>query len=128
MLKRVAVNSIDEEARFRLKHRSLLQEFLELQKEFVSKKKKLQITKQKRDILSAEVEFLRHRCEYLMDIQSHLQPEQDLVAPQNSFMQNEKAGKLVRAEKTKNPKNGVVNGKKVKKKISWQDQSTVMRD
>ncbi|XP_043810542.1 uncharacterized protein LOC110612406 isoform X2 [Manihot esculenta] len=44
-----------EEDKFKLKHQSLLQDFLEFQKEFVSKKKKLQMTKQKRDILSTEI-------------------------------------------------------------------------
>lgn len=58
-------NSVDEEARARLKHQNLLQEFLELQKEFVSKKKKLQTVDQKRDTLLAEVRFLRQRYNYL---------------------------------------------------------------
>ncbi|KAJ9167647.1 hypothetical protein P3X46_019262 [Hevea brasiliensis] len=115
-----------EEASFKLKHQSLLQDFLELQKEFVSKKKKLQMTKLKRDVLSAEVRFLRQRHRHLMAIKSlNLQPEQDPIPPQKSSMQNEGVGKLLRAEKKL--KNGIITEKRVKKKISWQDHSTVMK-
>ncbi|KAJ9184104.1 hypothetical protein P3X46_007878 [Hevea brasiliensis] len=115
-----------EEARFKSKHQSLLEDFLELQKEFVSKKKKLQMTKQKRDILSTEIRFLRQRHRYLMAMWSHNhQLQQDQAPPQNSSMQSEDVGKLLRAEKKL--KDGIINGKRVQKKIPWQDQSTVMK-
>ncbi|XP_021670248.2 uncharacterized protein LOC110657381 isoform X1 [Hevea brasiliensis] len=94
--------------------------------EFVSKKKKLQMTKQKRDILSTEIRFLRQRHRYLMAMWSHNhQLQQDQAPPQNSSMQSEDVGKLLRAEKKL--KDGIINGKRVQKKIPWQDQSTVMK-
>ncbi|OAY27497.1 hypothetical protein MANES_16G130300v8 [Manihot esculenta] len=115
-----------KEASFKLKQQNLLQDFLGLQKDFVSKKRKLQMTKQKRDILLAEVRFLRQRHKYLMAMQWHnLQQAQEPIPPQNSSMQTEDVGKLWRTE-TK-LKNGIINGKRVKKKISWKDQSTVMK-
>ncbi|KAG4144815.1 hypothetical protein ERO13_D05G062401v2 [Gossypium hirsutum] len=63
-------NSVDEEARARLKHQSLLQEFLELQKEFVSKKNKLETVNQMRGSLLNEVRFLRQRYSYLSMVKS----------------------------------------------------------
>ncbi|GFZ08284.1 hypothetical protein Acr_20g0000920 [Actinidia rufa] len=60
----------DEEIRAKLKHQTLLQEYLQLQKEFVSKKRKLQTTNQKRENLFAEIRFLRRRRSYLMEIPS----------------------------------------------------------
>ncbi|KAG8656803.1 uncharacterized protein LOC110612406 isoform X1 [Manihot esculenta] len=114
-----------EEDKFKLKHQSLLQDFLEFQKEFVSKKKKLQMTKQKRDILSTEIRFLRQRYRYLMAMKSHnLQLQQDPAPPENSSMQSEDIRKLLSTKKK--PKHGIINGKSVEKKISWQDQTTVM--
>ncbi|XP_022750334.1 uncharacterized protein LOC111299419 isoform X2 [Durio zibethinus] len=82
-------NSVDEEARARLKHQNLLQEFLELQKEFVSKKKKMQTVNQKRETLLAEVRFLRQRYSYLSMIKSQeYERQQDSVQPQNPYLQS----------------------------------------
>ncbi|OMO61546.1 hypothetical protein CCACVL1_23418 [Corchorus capsularis] len=87
-------NSVDEEAKARLKHQNLLQEFLELQKEFVGKKKKLQAVKQKRETLLAEVQFLRQRYSYLSMIRSQeYEVEQDLVQSQNPYMQTQMLAK-----------------------------------
>ncbi|XWS70507.1 hypothetical protein CRYUN_Cryun03dG0053700 [Craigia yunnanensis] len=82
-------NSVDEEARARLKHQDLLQEFLELQKEFVSKKKKLQTVNQKRETLLAEVRFLRQRYNYLSLTKSQeYELLQDSVQSQNPCLQS----------------------------------------
>ncbi|KHG12704.1 Autophagy-related 18 [Gossypium arboreum] len=99
-MKRVSVNSVDEGTRARLKHQTLLQEFLQLQKEFVSKKKKLQTVNQRRETLLAEVRFLRQRYSYLSTIKSR-QPEleQDSVQSQNPYLQS----------KTVKPKNFSIN-------------------
>ncbi|MBA0810692.1 hypothetical protein Gohar_002659 [Gossypium harknessii] len=99
-MKRVSVNSVDEGTRARLKHQTLLQEFLQLQKEFVSKKKKLQTVSQRRETLLAEVRFLRQRYSYLSTIKSR-QPElgQDSVQSQNPYLQS----------KTVKPKNFSIN-------------------
>ncbi|OMO90686.1 Ubiquitin [Corchorus olitorius] len=87
-------NSVDEEAKARLKHQNLLQEFLELQKEFVGKKRKLQAVKQKRETLLAEVQFLRQRYSYLSMIKSQeYEVEQDLVQSQNPYMQSQMLAK-----------------------------------
>lgn len=102
-MKRAFVNlhqshAVDGEARAKLKHHTLLQEYLQLQKEFVLKKRKLQTTKQKRDTLLAEVRFLRRRRRYLLKIQSpkvnlKLKLKEDLVQPQNSDMPRKILGK-----------------------------------
>ncbi|KAK9280177.1 hypothetical protein L1049_013864 [Liquidambar formosana] len=92
-MKRVSVDShqscrVDEEARVRMKHQSLLQDYLELQKDFVSKKRKLQIAKQKRETILAEVRFLRRRQTYLLKIKSaKLEPEQDILQQKKSDIQ-----------------------------------------
>ncbi|MBA0846282.1 hypothetical protein Goarm_023240 [Gossypium armourianum] len=76
-------NSVDEEARARLKHQSLLQEFLELQKEFVSKKKKLETVNQMRGCLLNEV-----RYSYLSMVKSREYGlQKDSVQSQNSYLQ-----------------------------------------
>ncbi|CAL5421782.1 unnamed protein product [Camellia sinensis] len=99
MMKRAFVNlhqshAVDGEARAKLQHHTLLQEYLQLQKEFVLKKRKLQTTKQKRDTLLAEVRFLRRRRRYLLKIQSpKLKLKEDLVQPQNSDMPRKILGK-----------------------------------
>ncbi|XVF35685.1 hypothetical protein REPUB_Repub18cG0167500 [Reevesia pubescens] len=98
-MKRASLNShrqynsfVDEEARARLKHQTLLQEFLELQKEFVSKKKKLQTVDQKRETLLAEVRFLRQRYSYLSMIKSQEYGlQQDSVQSQNLYVQSKMA-------------------------------------
>ncbi|GMJ15830.1 INO80-BINDING PROTEIN 2B [Hibiscus trionum] len=90
-MKRVSV--VDQETRARLKHQTLLQEFLDLQKEFVSRKKKLQAMNQKRDALLAEVRFLRQRYSYLSMIKSqeYEQQQQDSVQSQNPHLRSKMA-------------------------------------
>ncbi|XP_004291967.1 PREDICTED: uncharacterized protein LOC101300978 [Fragaria vesca subsp. vesca] len=78
-MKRVAVNpkttsqahpAVDDQAKLQLRHQTLLQDHLHLQKEVVTKKKKLQAAKQKRDILLAEIRFLRRRQRHLLKLKS----------------------------------------------------------
>ncbi|KAA8525577.1 hypothetical protein F0562_007432 [Nyssa sinensis] len=89
-MKRASLNfhqsqAVEEEARAKLKHQTLLQEFLELQKEFVAKKRKLQAEKKNRETLFAEVRFLRQRRRYLLKIKAPaLEVEKDYVQLQNS--------------------------------------------
>ncbi|XVF89409.1 hypothetical protein PTKIN_Ptkin19aG0128100 [Pterospermum kingtungense] len=97
-MKRASLNShrqydsLDEDARAKLKYQNLLQEFLELQKEFVSKKKKLQTVNQKRETLLAEVRFLRQRYRYLSKIKSaEHELQQDSVQSQNPYLQSKTA-------------------------------------
>lgn len=60
-----------------------------------------------------------------MAMKSHnLQLQQDPAPPENSSMQSEDIRKLLSTKKK--PKHGIINGKSVEKKISWQDQTTVM--
>ncbi|XVE71272.1 hypothetical protein DITRI_Ditri10aG0137700 [Diplodiscus trichospermus] len=84
-------NSVDEEARARLKHQNLLEEYLELQKEFVSMKKKLQTVNQKRETLLAEVRFLRQRYSYLSMTKQECEQLQDSDQSQNPYLQNRMA-------------------------------------
>ncbi|GLT85229.1 hypothetical protein SLE2022_034250 [Rubroshorea leprosula] len=80
-------NSMDNQAKARSKHQTLLEDYLELQKDFVSMKKKLQKKKQERETLWAEVRFLRRRHEYLTMLESQkLELEQYSVEPQDSKM------------------------------------------
>ncbi|KDP38693.1 hypothetical protein JCGZ_04046 [Jatropha curcas] len=59
-----------EDRRTRLRHQSLMQDYMELFKETEDQKKKLQTMKQKKLNLMAEVRFLRQRYKYLMQNQS----------------------------------------------------------
>ncbi|GAV84285.1 hypothetical protein CFOL_v3_27729 [Cephalotus follicularis] len=92
-MKRVAADSnqsnpVTEDARVRIRHQSLLQDYLELQKEFVLNNKKLQTTYEKKDVLVGEVRFLRQRHRYLLDLRSQeLEPEQDFGQPKIKDMQ-----------------------------------------
>ncbi|KAK8976274.1 hypothetical protein V6N11_007762 [Hibiscus sabdariffa] len=87
LMKRASL--VDQETRARLKHQTLLQEFLDLQKEFVSKKKKLQAKNQRRDTLLAEVRFLRQRYSYLSMIKSQeYERQQHSVQSQNPHLQS----------------------------------------
>ncbi|XP_057510067.1 uncharacterized protein LOC130792558 [Actinidia eriantha] len=135
----------DEQIRAKLKHQTLLEEYLQLQKEFVSKKRKLQATKQKRENLFAEIRFLRRRRRYLLEIPS---PKHDLeegyVQPRDSDMPRKMLEKkrnhsVTGASLVSNPdkreqisekplrkekkfKNQSINERRLgKKKISWQD-------
>ncbi|XP_062098179.1 uncharacterized protein LOC133804046 [Humulus lupulus] len=99
MMKRVSVNSNQsrlqkEEALINLRHHSLLQDYLELQKEFVSKKKKLRVTTQTRDALLAEVRFLRQRLTYLENEQSPKKTQ--TVQNQNSHIQHKLSAKKLK--------------------------------
>lgn len=76
-------HTVDEEAKAKLKHQRLANEFLELQKEFVLKKRKLKAAKQKRDTFFSEVRFLRRRQKYLYKIK-HSNKGKDLLLFPNS--------------------------------------------
>ncbi|XP_052190378.1 uncharacterized protein LOC127800027 isoform X2 [Diospyros lotus] len=76
--------AVDEEARTRLKHQTLLEEYLQLQKEFVSMKRKLKTVMKRRDTLVAEVRFLARRRQYLLKTQSLNLKLEDHPQPQNS--------------------------------------------
>ncbi|XP_042507420.1 uncharacterized protein LOC122083619 [Macadamia integrifolia] len=78
-MKRVAMDSspsymVDEEARARFKHQSLMQDYQDLFKDMETLKNQLQISKQKRSALRAEVRFLRQRYKHLVAVQSPINP------------------------------------------------------
>lgn len=58
-----------EDPRIRYKHRSLMQDYQDLEKETNAMKKKMDMLKQHKFTLLAEVQFLRRRCKYLMESQ-----------------------------------------------------------
>ncbi|KAK6912487.1 hypothetical protein RJ641_022088 [Dillenia turbinata] len=73
---------VDKQAFNKMRHETLLKDYLKLQKGFVSTKKKLQIEEEKRTNLSAEVQFLRQRYIYLTGLQSsNLGPKHDVQQP-----------------------------------------------
>ncbi|KAJ4951243.1 hypothetical protein NE237_028075 [Protea cynaroides] len=74
-MKRVAKDSspsymVDEEARARFKHQSLMQDYQELLNDTEAIRSRLQRAKQKRSTLKAEVRFLRRRYKHLVVVQS----------------------------------------------------------
>ncbi|KAA8535377.1 hypothetical protein F0562_030380 [Nyssa sinensis] len=73
-----------EDAKTRLKHQTLMQDYRELQKETEGQKNKLETMKQRKSTLLAEVRFLRQRYKYLLRNKSPkpLQ-KRELVQPQN---------------------------------------------
>ncbi|KAL3512629.1 hypothetical protein ACH5RR_025346 [Cinchona calisaya] len=79
-------NAVDDEAyKAKLKHQTLLREYLELQKDVVSKRRKFQCATQKRDKLVALVKFLRQKRRYLLNCQAMAtEPESDLGEPQTA--------------------------------------------
>ncbi|KAF1870653.1 hypothetical protein Lal_00026110 [Lupinus albus] len=73
-----------EDQRTRLRHKSLLQDYEDLQKETNGMRIKLQVAKQKKSMLAAEVRFLRQRYTYLMkNPSSKPQPTQDVSQLRN---------------------------------------------
>ncbi|KAE9608325.1 hypothetical protein Lalb_Chr08g0234281 [Lupinus albus] len=73
-----------EKERTRLRHKSLLQDYEDLQKETNGMRIKLQVAKQKKSMLAAEVRFLRQRYTYLMkNPSSKPQPTQDVSQLRN---------------------------------------------
>ncbi|XP_043696393.1 uncharacterized protein LOC122646848 [Telopea speciosissima] len=74
-MKRVAMDSspsymVEEDARARFKHQSLMQDYQELLKDTEALNSQLQRTKQKRSTLKAEVRFLRRRYKHLVAVQT----------------------------------------------------------
>ncbi|XP_042485360.1 uncharacterized protein LOC122065603 [Macadamia integrifolia] len=93
-MKRVAMDSsssymVDEEARARFKHQSLMQDYQELLKDTQALKNQLQGTKQKRSTLKAEVRFLRQRYKHLVAVQS---PSTQAEPDPSRFMNTELRG------------------------------------
>ncbi|XP_021746297.1 uncharacterized protein LOC110712163 [Chenopodium quinoa] len=83
-------SSGDQEAIIRVKHQSLLQDYLVLQKEFVTKKRKLKETKEKKETLLDEVRFLRRRRNLLLKMQSqNPEQQQDFAHSQKTHANNE---------------------------------------
>ncbi|KAL2502455.1 uncharacterized protein Fot_36303 [Forsythia ovata] len=71
-----------EDAKARLRHQSLLQDYQELQKETDGMRNKLQNAKQRKQILEAEIRFLRKKRKYLLQTKFlNLSQEQKLAPP-----------------------------------------------
>lgn len=82
--------SVDEIAKIREKHQSLLQDYLVLQKDCVSKKRKLKETNEKKETLLDEIRFLKRRRNLLLKLKSQkLQPQQDTIQLQKAPLQHE---------------------------------------
>lgn len=82
-MKRVAFDSSShvsyEDARARIKHQTLLQDFMELQQETQAQRNNLTALKRKKLTLQAEVRFLRQRYKFLINNKSPT-PQQQLFA------------------------------------------------
>ncbi|KAL0340258.1 UNVERIFIED_CONTAM: hypothetical protein Sradi_4542600 [Sesamum radiatum] len=75
-----------EDAKARLKHQTLVQDYEELQKETDAMKSKLEAAKQRQLILDAEVRFLRRRYKYLVKTtNTNSSQEQNLVQAPSSL-------------------------------------------
>ncbi|KAK7411561.1 hypothetical protein VNO78_02996 [Psophocarpus tetragonolobus] len=116
--------AVYEDPRARLRHKSLLQDYEDLQEETNTMKIKLQNAKQKKLILSAEVRFLRQRYRYLMQNPS---PKQDISHQQKLKVQATliKGKKYNRKESTlRPPKVPQLNSKE---RISNEIETTVQK-
>uniref|UniRef100_A0A2P2LZW3 Uncharacterized protein n=1 Tax=Rhizophora mucronata TaxID=61149 RepID=A0A2P2LZW3_RHIMU len=90
-----------EDARTRLKHESLLQDYEDLDKETEASRRKLLTMRQKKLTLVAEVRFLRRRYKYLTENHADKTPvNQNLVQPRN-LLTGSKCGKKDRNHKLK---------------------------
>ncbi|KAK4415184.1 hypothetical protein Salat_2625600 [Sesamum alatum] len=75
-----------EDAKARLKHQTLVQDYEELQKETDAMRSKLEAAKQRKLILAAEVRFLRRRYKYLVKTKNtNSSQEQNLVQAPSSL-------------------------------------------
>ncbi|KAL0451377.1 UNVERIFIED_CONTAM: hypothetical protein Slati_1115800 [Sesamum latifolium] len=75
-----------EDAKARLKHQTLVQDYEELQKETDTMRTKLEAAKQRKLILAAEVRFLRRRYKYLVKTKNtNSSQEQNLVQAPSSL-------------------------------------------
>ncbi|XP_009631113.1 uncharacterized protein [Nicotiana tomentosiformis] len=88
-MKRVALDSskyvVFEDAKARLKHQTLFQDFQELHKETNDMRNKLEDAKMRKQRLLAEVHFLRRRQKYLLRMKSSHPEEQERPAPNPEF-------------------------------------------
>ncbi|XP_071742185.1 uncharacterized protein [Rutidosis leptorrhynchoides] len=92
-------SSYEDVVRARLKHQTLIQDYLELQQETDAARNKLEAMKQKKQTLEAEVRFLRRRHKYLLKTKSS--------APQEVSSQNLDTAQYRKSNKDK------TNSKKV---------------
>ncbi|KAI3444032.1 hypothetical protein Pfo_000697 [Paulownia fortunei] len=77
-----------EDAKARLKHQTLMQDYEELQKEADVMRSKLEAAKQRKLMLAAEVRFLRRRYKYLAKTKNmNSSQEQNLIQAPNSRKQ-----------------------------------------
>ncbi|XP_023733810.1 uncharacterized protein LOC111881641 [Lactuca sativa] len=83
-MKRVTFDSSShasyEDARARIKHQTLLQDFIELQQETEARRSNLMALKQKKLTLQAEVRFLRQRYKFLTNNKSSSTPKEQLFS------------------------------------------------
>lgn len=68
-----------EDAKTRMKHQALFQDFQELEKETNGLREKLEDLKKRKLILHAEVRFLRRRRSYLLQVKSMDSPEENTL-------------------------------------------------
>lgn len=87
-----------EDAKARVKHQALLQDYQELQKEAEAARNKLETMKQRKLTLLAEVRFLRRRCKFLRKNKPLKPPHvQELAKPQpveSHLLKNKKKDRI----------------------------------
>ncbi|KAI3446730.1 hypothetical protein Pfo_003395 [Paulownia fortunei] len=88
-----------EDAKARLKHQTLMQDYQELQKEVDVMRSKLEAGKQRKMMLAAEVRFLRRRYEYFVKTKTGNSSEKKkLVQPPNLLKQTKHTMEFSRKE------------------------------
>lgn len=93
-----------EDARTKMRHQSLMQDYQELREETDAMKNKLQLMKQKKLTLLAEVRFLRQRYNYLMNNHSPHPPSEPVhKKPQNYPVPKSKGNSKERKTAASNP-------------------------
>ncbi|KAL3840664.1 hypothetical protein ACJIZ3_025255 [Penstemon smallii] len=80
-----------EDAKSRLKHQNLMQDYHDLQKDSNVMRSKLETAKQRKLTLAAEVRFLRRRYKYLVETKTmNISQDRKLIQPPNPLEQNKK--------------------------------------
>ncbi|KAL4564178.1 hypothetical protein LXL04_028231 [Taraxacum kok-saghyz] len=83
-----------DDARARIKHQTLLQDFVELQQETEAQKNNLMALKGKKLTLQAEVRFLRQRYKFLINNKSSTPQEQSFAKPPLTRVKKSKKEKV----------------------------------
>ncbi|VFQ61303.1 unnamed protein product [Cuscuta campestris] len=124
-----------EDAKTRMKHQALFQDFQELEKETNGFREKLEDFKKRKLILQAEVRFLRRRRSYLLQVKSMDSPEENKLethlktGPKSTRPNKKDTGPCKLPAPRPKPTPGVVTGRKETtppsaKQHKWQKNSS----